>query len=176
MESLLFTFETFRKTPIPHAFLWTVQNIFSHNRIPTEAAKFIERAVDVSWTCHNAMFNSWRELRTLCGKKNISTIVNPLEVDRLAECQEVSVNKSPRVRGSVLRNLDYTWNPESTFHQSRTQSLQAFWSAADQRAWLWVRDWCSTNKESGNSVPGIRNRWRGIQNLRLCCIPLHGAK
>ena len=143
MESLLFTFETFRNTPIPHAFLWTVQNIFSHDGIPTEAAKFIERAVDVAWTCHNAMFNSWSELRTLCGKKkNISTTVNPLEVDLLVECQEVSVNKSPRVRGSVVRNLDYTWNTESMFHQSRTQSLQAFWSAADQKAWrLWVRDW-----------------------------------
>ena len=107
-------------------------------------------------------------------EKNITTTVNLLEVDLLAECQKVSVNKSPRVRGSVLRNPDYTWNPEPMFQQSRTQSLQAF-GQGDQKAWrLWVRDWCSTNNESGNSVPGIRNRWRGIQNPRLCCIPLHG--
>ena len=43
-------------------------------------------------------------------EKNITTTVNLLEVDLPAECQKVSVNKSPRVRGSVLRNPDYTWN------------------------------------------------------------------
>ena len=66
-------------------------------------------------------------------EKNITTTVNLLEVDLLAECQKVSVNKSPRVRRSVLRNPDYTWIPEPMFYQSRTQSLQAF-GQADQKA------------------------------------------
>ena len=46
-----------------------------------------------------------------------------------------------------IRNPTRDWNPESTVHCQRI----------------------------GNSVPGIRNPWRGIQNPNFTYRPLHGA-
>ena len=59
--------------------------------------------------------------------------------------------------------------------------MREIFSCGIQNPGIWNLAYSSRNPESKfywqrrNPVPGIQNPWQGIQNPRLCWIPLHGA-